>query len=456
MKKRPNLLLIMGEASRPDFLSGAGHPIVKTPYLDRLMREGVYFDRAYCASSQCAPSRTSFVTGLYPHSHGVMFNEVEVLPIHDTIGDLLRPYGYRSGWFGKGHNTPCRAPMGFDELHMCESGRLPMYDDDYFCWLSERGASQEAIQQLWDEVWNVEKQPFGRYTRPRRYQSPLGSEFSLSSWLTWEARRFIDSSLEEDRPFLAFVSHHAPQNDDALPEPYFSMYDPGEVAVPSSCSDPDTARLVIVDYMAKTSMLDAQVGEMINHLEFRGQLDNTIIVFTSDHACFLGEHDIYNKMWNYELDTRIPMIFRYPARVSAGLRSDALFSNIDALPTLLAMLEVPAPDNLQGTSQVVALTGGESPRRLVYCESGPAGQQRKSLRLGEWKLLYRTGKGIVELYDLRADPEERRNLADDPAHAAKRAELIEAMFLEIVTTERYGADMTERTRRNKAGLFSRL
>jgi arylsulfatase A-like enzyme len=455
--QRPNFFIMMAEAWRPDHLGAAGHPVIKTPHMDALAAEGVMFDRAYCAAAQCAPSRTSYVTGMYPHSHGVMFNKIQMPSCHRTMGHYLSDEGYRTAWIGKGHNEPPRADYGFDLLKLSDGGNTPMWDDDYFLWLHEQGVDVDTIQGLWDEVWNFHQEPFRKYSRHSSYLSPLPEDQVQVGWITHETKAFVQSAIDEDRPFCAFASHHAPQNHDDLPEPYHSMYDPADVPVPENGELTPELAQAIASHMGKVSMLDAHVGAVVKFLRERGVLDNTVIVLTSDHACFLGERGMRNKMWTYEMDARIPMIFRYPEQIRQGVRTDALMSNIDALPTMLDLAGVQMPGAIQGVSQLDVLTGvRDSVRETVLCESGPAGKQRKGVWHGDWQLLYRTGLPKVELYNLREDPGQMNDLGGDPAHEAVRNELLQAMLKEYVTTERYPVPMSAYETQRQAGLFNRL
>ena len=130
----------------------------------------------------------------------------------------------------------------------------------------------------------------------------------MTGWITWESRKFIEESVASDEPFCLFASHQAPQNHDDLPEPYYSMYDPEEVAPPvNGTLTPELAR-IIASYAGKVSLLDKHVGDLVETLQEQGLLENTIIVLNADHACFLGESGMQNKMWTYEYDSRIPLI----------------------------------------------------------------------------------------------------------------------------------------------------
>jgi len=448
---------MMADAWRPDYLSAAGHPLVKTPHMDALVEEGVMCDRSYCAAAQCAPSRTSFVTGLYPHTHGVLFNHIEMPDCHKTMGHYFSRAGYKTAWIGKGHNYPPRVDYGFDVLKLSDGGNTPIWDDDYFLWLHDQGVSNDAIQQLWDDVWNFHQTPFGQYRRNDHYMSPVPEDQVMTAWITWESRKFIEESVSKDEPFCVFASHHAPQNHDDLPEPYYSMYDPKDVPEPVNGKlTPKLAR-IIASYAGKVSMLDKHVGDLVETLKEQGVMDNTIIVLTADHACFLGESGMQNKMWTREYDSRIPLIVWNPKRFAQGMRTDAFISNIDVLPTMLDAIGEPIPEAIQGISQLDVLKGQKDTiREVLLCESGEAGKQRKGVWHGDWKLLYRTGVPKIEMYNLRKDPYELNDLGEDPEFRKKRDELIHQMFLEYVTTERYPNPMPEIEVKRQAGWLGRV
>jgi arylsulfatase A-like enzyme len=163
VKKRPDFVFVMADAWRPDYLGAAGHPMVKAPHIDALVEDGVMYNRSYCAAAQCAPSHTSLVTGMYPHTHGVLFNHIEMPSCHKTMGHYFSSAGYRTAWTGKGHNYPPRADYGFDILRLSDGGNTPIWDDDYFLWLHDQGVDNSVIQQLWNEVWDSHQTPFGNY-----------------------------------------------------------------------------------------------------------------------------------------------------------------------------------------------------------------------------------------------------------------------------------------------------
>jgi hypothetical protein len=269
----------------------------------------------------------------------------------------------------------------------------------------------------------------------------------MTGWIAWESLKFLGDSLANGEPFCLSTSHHAPQNHDDLPEPYYSMYDLADIEPPVNGNlTPEQAR-VIANYAGKVLMLDKHVGDLVESLKEFGVLDDTVIALTADHACFLGESGTQNKMWTYEFDSQIPLIIWNPEWFPRGLQTDAFISNIDVLPTMLDIIGEPIPEAIQGMSQREVFDGEkESLREILICESGGSGKQRKGVWNGDWKLLYRTGIPKIELY----------NLKEDPAYRDQRNELIHLMLQEYVTTERYPNPMPKIEKKRQVGWFGRV
>lgn len=454
---KPNFLIIMADQMRADYMGHTGHATVRTPNIDVLAKKGVSFNRAYCASAQCAPSRTSFVTGKYPHTHGVMFNFIEMPSCHKTMGHYFTKAGYRTAWIGKGHNEPPRVDYGFHTVKLTDCGSLAIWEDDYFLWLHEQGVDNTAIQKLWDDVWNAHKRPYDRYVLRPKYLSPVPEEQVMERWITLETQEFIKESVKEGRPFCAFASHHAPHAPYDLPEPYYSMYDPADVPPPVNGTHDERRAQIVASYMGKISLFDNEVGLLVESLKEEGVLDNTVIIVTSDHGFLFGENGYNAKMWQYEPDARIPMIISYPEKLLSGLASDALISNIDILPTMLELAGEPVPEDIQGITQLPVLTGeSSSVRDLAFCETGLAGVQRKAVWHEDWKLIYRSGVNKMELYNLKDDPHECNDLSDDPEHQSKRHQLVELMLKEYATTEVFPNPMPPAHNLHNSGLYNRM
>lgn len=411
---RPNILIVYTDDQRWDCLGLAGHPFLKTPHIDRIGREGARFAHAFTTTPVCSPSRASFLTGQYKHTHGVLGNEDSTALSHrlGTFPRLLQAAGYRTGYFGKWHMGGSGAPRpGFDR------------------WVSVDGQGTYINPSL-----NVDGQP-------------VKTEGYFADIVTDHAARFIDEAGNSSAPFCAIVAHKGPHSpftpaprhaklfanrtierrpnsrDDLSGKPALAQPLPGWPRVgPGTGPGDDQVR----EQLATLAAIDEGVGRLLALLEHRGELDRTFVLFTSDHGYFWGEHGLGDKRAAYEEALRVPLLVRYPPLAAAGTVSGALVLNIDIAPTLLTLAGVAAPAAMQGKSFLPLLGPARSAssdaefRAAFLAEySHEADQPRiptwRAVRTPRWKYIqYPTLPGMDELYDLTADPLEMRNLAGDP------------------------------------------
>jgi len=407
---RPNILIIYTDDQRWDSLGIAGHPFLKTPHIDRIGREGARFSNAFVTTPVCSPSRASFLTGQYKHTHGVLGNEDSTALSHrlNTFPKLLHEAGYRTGYFGKWHMGGSGEPRpGFDR------------------WVSFDGQGKYLNPAL-----NLD----GKRVQAEGYVADI---------LTDHATRFIEE--RSSRPFCAIVAHKGPHSpftpaprhaglfsketierrpnsrDDLAGKPALSKPLPGWPRVgPGTGPGDDQVREQLRTLVA----IDEGVGRLLELLERRGELDRTFILFTSDHGHFWGEHGLGDKRAAYEEALRVPLLVRYPPLAAAGTKSEAIVLNIDVAPTLLRLAGLPAPPTMQGKSFLPvrgpARTADATFRTEFLAEySVEADQPRiptwRAVRTQRWKYIqYPTLLGGDELYDLAADPLELNNLAGDP------------------------------------------
>jgi len=401
---RPNLIFILTDDQRWDAMGCAGHPFIRTPNMDRLAAEGVRFRNAFVTTSLCSPSRASFLTGRYAHSHGVFTNAHGGLPPSQTTYPmLLQKAGYETAFIGKWHMGSNAAPRpGFDH------------------WVSFSGQGKYENCPL-----NVD----GRKTQARQY---------ITDELTDYALAFLKKP--RTRPFMLYLSHKAVHAPFSPPKRYADLYHDQEIhlhqypgdrlqdKVPWGRKAPaQNAEEEIRRYMAALTAVDDGLGRILKTLEDQKVLDTTAIVFASDNGYFHGEHGLWDKRAAYEPSMRIPLLMRYPPRAKAGTTCDALVLNIDLAPTLLELAGLPVPASVQGTSWLGVLAG-TSPGRdaflYEYFRERDARYDRPSVlaaRTKQWKVITYPSlppqKQVVELYDLADDPHELRNLAREPAHA---------------------------------------
>lgn len=433
---RPNILVLMTDQHRADCLGCYGHPLLKTPHLDGLAAEGVRFTRAYTAAPQCCPARISFITGRYPHTHRVRWNNVELPADEVTLPSLLREAGYRTAAVGKMHFTPPRFNPGFDEMLLAEERRLGE-EDDYGRYLRQLGWHERPAAKDMERF----RRDFTVGT------SPLPEEQHDVAWVADRAIRFLEEQVATQAPFFLWASFIPPHTPLTPPEPYDRLYDPDEVPMPrrvageleqkpapqgekaykqgfATASD-ETIRLNISHYYGLITLIDTHIGRIIERLGSLGLAKDTVVVFISDHGEMLGDHwQLRKGQYLYEGNTRIPLIFRLPDGDGAG-RSLGHFANtVDVMPTLLDLAGLPAPQGVQGRSLLPLLRGEEVPwQDAVFSELGPDDRRVKMVRTADWKLVYYWPSGEGELYHLTDDPDEFNNLFARPVCGAVQREL---------------------------------
>ncbi|MEV6227934.1 sulfatase-like hydrolase/transferase [Saccharopolyspora shandongensis] len=452
---RPNIVLIMTDQQRFDTIAALGHSHVDTPNLDSLVREGVAFTRTYVTSPSCAPSRASLFSGMYPHSTGVLRNDE---PWHHSWVEQLADDGYHCANVGKMHTYPYEASVGFHERHVVENKdrdtpRLPFYLDTWDKALWARG---------------VRKPSRVTYAERDDYADRLGA-FEWEPDADLHADNFVGglASMWLDRwrgsgPFLlqvGFPGPHPPY--DPTPQaldPYRNRGVPMPVRTREDLDAQPTALKQLrehhqsVDhdaivhlaepteeqlrrqrrhYFANVTMIDEQVGQIIDALERRGVLDRTIIIFTSDHGDCLNDHGQSQKWTMYEPSVHVPLIAWGPgAGIQGGQQLDGLTSLMDVGATVLELAGQDIPDWMEARSLLPALRGdGYDGRDLVFSEHARdrilGGTALMTMVFdGRWKLVEYLDPYEGQLFDLQEDPREERSLWEDPAHEEKREELL--------------------------------
>ena len=488
-----NIIWIMCDQLRFDYLGCTGHPHLETPHIDRLAAHGVRFTRAYVQSTICGPSRMSFYTGRYVRSHGSTWNNIPLRVGEPTLGDHLAEIGARNVLVGKTHMSADIEGMmrlgidpaseigarvsecGFEVVER-HDGLHPdgPYDPDprYDDYLREQGFGGDNPWEQWansaeDADGNIlSGWLLNHADKPAR----VPEEHSETPYMTRRAMDFIENAAGDDRPWclhLSFIKPHWPY---IVPAPYHDMYGAEHVVpaqrteaergqgahpvyrsfmgerVSKAFSRDDVRRRVIPAYMGLIKQIDDQVGRLMAFLEARGLLERTMIVFTSDHGDYLGDHWLGEKELFHEPSVKIPLIIVDPRRQADGTRGqtcDALVEAIDLAPTFLEYLGGTAkPHILEGRSLRPLLEGTvpDDWRRHVISEYDYAMRKarvdhgiairdcRMTMILdARWKYIHAEGFRPM-LYDLENDPHEYLDLGDDPAHEAKRAELHEALF----------------------------
>lgn len=415
---RPNVLFIIMDDMRWDLMRCAGHPFIKTPNLDRLATEGARFTNAFVCLSLCSPSRASFLTGLYPHIHGVLGNRTPLdFSRLTTFPQRFQRAGYRTAMLGKWH-------MGVD------ADPKPGFD----FWAVFKGQGV-----YFDPEINVDgrPKPFTGFT----------DDVTTGLTIEWMARK-------DNRPFAAILglkSCHAPfeppprtatlYQEVVVPKPpTFDHAEPNQPAWIQHFDDTGhtpSSRLPFDDLVRRhlrlVSGADDNVGRLLGALEQRGELDRTLIIFVSDNGFLLHEHGLYDKRAMYEESIRIPLIVRYPPLIKRGRVVDDMVLNVDLAPTLLELIGAEGVGQMQGLSMLPALDGRHHASRSVFFyqydrEMPYSTPSLIGVRTRDWKLVkYQEPGQAHELYDLKHDPHETTNLHENPRHRRRRDRLEEEL-----------------------------
>ena len=422
---RPNIVFILIDDLRWDELGIAGHPFLKTPNIDRIGKEGALFRNAFLTTPLCSPSRASFLTGKYAHTHGITDNVDRSVASHKliTFPLLLQQAGYATAFIGKWH-------MGNDD------SPRPGFDR----WVSFKGQGSYLKTEINED---------GKDVNPGGYITDILNDYAVE---------FI--RRPHDKPFLVYLAHKAihpevmQHGDGSINMADAERFIPAERhrnlfarekiprrpnAMQSPTGKPALERTIdnLPPLSAKTATPDEAVlgrlrslmaveegvGKILKALKETNQLDNTVIVFTSDNGYFYGEHGLsVERRLAYEESIRMPLLMRYPLVVKAGTVRDEFALNIDLAPTLLELAGVNAPMS-EGRSLVPLLNGAGGDWRhsflIEYYSDKVIPRVRqmgyKAVRTERWKYIhYLELDGMDELYDLTADPYEMKNIINQP------------------------------------------
>ena len=434
MAPHPNVLLITVDHWPGHMLGVEGHPCIQTPTLDALARSGRRYVRAYSEAPLCVPARRALMTGCPPaavHSNA----ECTLLAEAFTAG------GYQSYAVGKLHTKPQRSRLGFDDVQLCEEGRTQWgVVDDYEAYLAECGYPGE---QFLHGMGNNE------YVN-RTWHLPEAMHPT-----NWQTRQMVRAIQRRDptKPALWYLSYTHP-HPPLTPLPfYWNMYRDVPVATPSVgdwAEDPDSVPLALrqrrsqgelmSDYAVRAARrafyalsthIDHQLRVVIGTLREQKLLDETILLFTSDHGDMLGKHGLWAKKLYYEESARVPMILVGAA--DGDIECDGVDNRLvgwqDIMPTLLHLAGLPIPDSVRGLSML-----SDTRRDMLYGELGRGVQATRMVHMGRYKLIYYPAGNQVQLFDLEEDPEELVDIAGRAEAAGLRAEM-EARLVDQLSGE---------------------
>lgn len=423
-----------------------GHPLVKSPNIDKLAAKGVRFDRAYCQFPLCNPSRASFLTGLRPdqlhvYENGTYFRKN--VPDAQTIPQTFRKAGYSVARVGKLYHYGVPAQIGTDGL------------DDPPSWekvVNPKGHDKEVE----DKIHTLTPGQFGGTLSWLADEGPDADQ--TDGKIALETVKLIEAN--KDKPFFLACGFFRPHTPYVAPKPWFDLYPTSKITLPTVPADhwkqhptpafgsykkeqdkltDDLRREVIQAYHASTSFMDAQVGVVVDALERLKLADKTIVIFQADHGYHLGEHGLWQKMSLFENSARVPLVIYDPRSAGNGKPSVRTVELVDLHPTLAELCGLPAPANLTGKSlkpllenpasvwdkpaftQVTRGTPtvtGETTKKGMKSLMGRSVRNER-YRYTEWD----GGKQGVQLYDYEKDPGELKNLADDPQYAATVKEM---------------------------------
>lgn len=433
-----NVLWIMADHFRADCLGCMGHPVVQTPNLDRLAARGTLFENAFSVSPLCCPSRMSYFSGRYVHDHGVWWNGVPARPGIPVLPGILQSAGYRTGLIGKLHFYPQEPMHGFDQRELREEC-LPSALDAYRAFLERKRpvAAGPGERTEWRGKQAAET---GICRMPEDEEETF--------WVAERVRAFLKQN--RGRAFFCFASFirpHSPYNplvrfldlyrDADIEAPPFSREEwdalPSRVRTQIEAHGwdalgPDDFREVRRHYYGLCSQVDAAAGRILDGLNELGLADRTVVVFAADHGDFVGEHGALHKMHLWDGALHVPLILADPRR-DGGQRSAGLVESVDLMPTLLEICGVARPGIGAGRSLLPLLLQPASPfREAVFSEyafhsitrqarrirDACADLNTAAVRTAQWKYIHYPGEDGGELYDICADPGERRNLYRDP------------------------------------------
>lgn len=449
---KPNILFVMADQLAARYLGPYGHPLVKTPHLDRLAREGVVFENAYTPSPLCAPARATVMNGLLPSRSGVYDNAAEFPSAIPTWAHYLRLAGYRTCLSGKMHF------VGPDQLHGLEE-RLTtdIYPAD-FGWTPDWRLRQERIDWWYHNMTSVLQPGIAEITNQLEFDDEAAF---LATRKIYDYARY-----ENETPFCLMASFTHPHDPYAARAKFWNLYRDEEIDLPTVATtpndlDPHSRRLhemsamddyVVTEkdiraarhgYYANISYVDDLIGKLLSALEATGRLDNTIVVFTSDHGDFLGERGLWYKMSFLEPSAHVPLIIWAPKRF-APRRVRAPVTLCDIVPTFADIAtegKAKLARQVDGKSLYPLLCGApENPDATAWGEYLAEGAIAPlyMLRRGNWKFIH-TPVDPDQLFDVEADPDERVSLADDPRHRAQaqsfRREVEQAFDIPRITNE---------------------
>lgn len=480
---KPNILLITSDQQHWNTIGAFNHEI-STPNLDRLVKEGTTYSKAYCPNPTCTPTRASIITGMYPSQHGAWTLGTKLLEDRNTVGEDFKKADYRTALIGKAHFQPLK---GTEEYPSLESYPLlqdlehwknfngPFYGFDhvelarnhtneahvgqhYAIWMEQKGCSN------WRDYFLP---PTGTMDPSVLHKWPIPEQFHYNTWIAERTNSLLEDYSRNGDSFFLWSSFFDPHPDYLVPEPWDTMYDPEQLTIPTLTpgehdrnpphfgmtqeQNPDFSYLketgwgihgyhshnllpeserkqLVATYYGMISCMDKYIGKILDKLDELGLTDNTIVVFTTDHGHFFGQHGLqYKGGFHYEDLIKIPFIVRYPDHVPKGIVSPAIQSLVDLAPTFLSMAGIAVPHSMTGIDQSDVWCGKSGQARdHAICEfrHEPTTIHQKTYVDQRYKITVYYNQTYGEIFDLQEDPGEINNLWDDRNFSELKTELL--------------------------------
>ncbi|MGG7661945.1 sulfatase family protein [Dyadobacter sp. BHUBP1] len=414
--RKPNIVIVLADQWNAQSLGYAGNVDVKTPNLDKLAQRSVIFTTAVSVMPVCSPARASLLTGQYPLTHGVFYNDRPLRNEALTLAEIYKEAGYATGYIGKWH---INGQANYEKQFAARNRAVPRDRRQGFDYWKAREVTHDYNSSFYFDENDV------------RHEWPGYDVFPQTD----SAISFIDKN--KNNPFLLVLSWGPPHDPyQTAPEAYRKMYDPARLKLRPNVPDSlqAKARKDLAGYYAHCTALDKSAGDLLNALKREGIEENTILLFTSDHGDMLYSQGKVRKQKPWDESVLVPLLVHYPAGLGVAKRELALpFSNVDILPTLLGISNMKIPETVEGNNYAAILTGRQKPTGneaaliqvpVPFHENNflNGGREYRGIRTKRYTYV-RDLKGPWLLYDNAKDPFQLKNLIGSPAYADVQAKL---------------------------------
>lgn len=457
MEKKPNIILLMCDQYRGDYLSFLNHPDVKTPYLDTLASDGVCFENAYSACPSCIPARAALFTGKTPtHTGRVGYQDGVDWDYTHMLAQELSDHGYQSTCIGKMHVHPPRLSCGFDTVKL-HDGYIGHYRKANLPYWMHQNVSDNYMRDMKHKLGEtfdvnatgVENNSW--ITHPWIYEE----RFHPTNWVVDESIEFLETR-DRTKPFFLMASFVRPHPPFDAPASYYNLYKEKELTPPAQsdwmnqdltkrdgkvmdsihgCSDETLRQQAMAGYYSCITHVDHQIGRFITALENDETYNDSIIIFTSDHGEMLFDHGLFRKVVPYEGSTNIPLLVHVGKNIKKinPHSSDSIVELRDIMPTLLEMANISIPNEVDGISlKDEIFNDSKIAREYLHGEhSGIIEQSNQWIATPQDKFIWFTQTGVEQYFDLLHDPKETKNLIEHPDYQSRIAYLKDLLINEL-------------------------